>query len=131
MPTEPAAVISGSDAARAALRSQFSRGRKTGAHRSNVLFFNLKLGEIVLQTHAVPTTNLLSFTHPSAPDVNLAWIFQVFLALAHRAAGVAGTVVLKTAFALSVVALSVMLFSDRDLAPVFGHLSPLAGPRHR
>ena len=41
------------------------------------------------------------------------------------------SVVLKTAFALSVIALSVMLFSDRDLAPVFGHLSPLAGPQHR
>jgi hypothetical protein len=41
------------------------------------------------------------------------------------------SVVLKTAFALSVIALSVMLFSDRDLAPVFGHLSPLAGPPHR
>jgi len=38
---------------------------------------------------------------------------------------------LQTAFALCVVALSVMLFSDRDLAPVFGHLSPLAGPPHR
>jgi hypothetical protein len=41
------------------------------------------------------------------------------------------SVVLRTAFALSVVALSVMLFSDRDLAPVFGHLSPLAGAPHR
>ena len=39
--------------------------------------------------------------------------------------------VLKAAFALSVIALSVMLFADRDLAPVFGHLSPLAGPSHR
>jgi len=41
------------------------------------------------------------------------------------------SVVLKAAFALSVLALSVMLFSDRDLAPVFGHLSPLAGAPHR
>jgi hypothetical protein len=41
------------------------------------------------------------------------------------------SVVLKAAFALSVIALSVMLFSDRDLAPIFGHLSPLAGPPHR
>jgi len=41
------------------------------------------------------------------------------------------SVVLQAAFALSVIALSVMLFSDRDLAPVFGHLSPLAGPPHR
>src|SRR5436309_1979090 len=39
--------------------------------------------------------------------------------------------VLKAAFALSVISLSVMLFADRDLAPVFGHLSPLAGPPHR
>ena len=41
------------------------------------------------------------------------------------------SVVLKTAFALCVIALSVMLFSDRDLAPIFGHLSPLAGQQHR
>jgi hypothetical protein len=41
------------------------------------------------------------------------------------------SVVFKAGFAVAVVALSVMLFSDRDLAPVFGHLSPLAGPPHR
>ena len=62
------------------------------------LFFNLRLGEIVLHTGGVPTTNLLSFTHPGAPDVNLAWLFQVVLALAHRWGGIPGTVVLKTAF---------------------------------
>ncbi len=37
----------------------------------------------------------------------------------------------RPAFALTIVALAVMLFSDRDLAPVFGHLSPLAGAPHR
>lgn len=41
------------------------------------------------------------------------------------------SVVLRAGFALAIVALSVMLFSDRDVAPVFGHLSPLAGPPHR
>jgi hypothetical protein len=41
------------------------------------------------------------------------------------------SVLLRSAFALAIVALSVMLFSDRDLAPVFGHLSPLAGAPHR
>ena len=30
-----------------------------------------------------------------------------------------------------VVTVSVMLFTDRDVAPVFGHLSPLAGQPHR
>jgi hypothetical protein len=34
-------------------------------------------------------------------------------------------------FALSVIALAVMLFCDRDIAPIFGHLSALAGPPHR
>jgi hypothetical protein len=41
------------------------------------------------------------------------------------------SVLLRSTFALAIVALSVMLFSDRDLAPVFGHLSPLAGAPHR
>ena len=34
-------------------------------------------------------------------------------------------------FGVFVLALAVMLFCDRDVAPVFGHLSPLAGAPHR
>jgi tetratricopeptide (TPR) repeat protein len=68
------------------------------------VFFNLRLGEIVLGTHGVPRTNLLSFTHPEARDVNLAWLFQIILALAHRAGGIPGTVVLKTAFVVATFA---------------------------
>jgi hypothetical protein len=41
------------------------------------------------------------------------------------------SVVLRTGFALMFVALAVMLFCDRDVAPIFGHLSPLAGVPHR
>jgi hypothetical protein len=37
----------------------------------------------------------------------------------------------QSGFALAVVVLAVMLFCDRDLAPIFGHLSPLAGAPHR
>ncbi len=65
------------------------------------LFFNLRLGEIILARHAVPRTNLLSFTYPEFRDVNLAWLFQIILVLAYRAGGIAGTVVLKTAFVLA------------------------------
>lgn len=39
--------------------------------------------------------------------------------------------VLRTCFALTIVCVSVQLFADRDVAPVFGHLSPLAGVPHR
>jgi hypothetical protein len=34
-------------------------------------------------------------------------------------------------FALTFVVVAVILYCDRDLAPVFGHLSPLAGAQHR
>jgi hypothetical protein len=69
------------------------------------LFFNLRLGEIVLARHAVPRTNLLSFTYPAYRDVNLAWLFQMVLVLAYRLGGIAGTVVLKTGFVLGTWAL--------------------------
>jgi len=38
---------------------------------------------------------------------------------------------LQSFFALSIVLVAVMLYCDRDVAPVFGHLSPLAGAPHR
>jgi hypothetical protein len=41
------------------------------------------------------------------------------------------SIALGSAFALTFLAISVMLYCDRDLAPVFGHLSPLAGVPHR
>jgi hypothetical protein len=41
------------------------------------------------------------------------------------------SVVLRSGFALLIVTVSVMLFCDRDVAPVFGHLSPAAGIQHR
>ena len=69
------------------------------------LFFNLRLGDLILAQHTVPRTNLLSFTYPAALDLNLAWLFQIVLALAYRAGGIAGTVLLKTTFVLGTWAL--------------------------
>jgi tetratricopeptide (TPR) repeat protein len=81
------------------------------------LFFNLRLGEVVLRAHAVPTTNLLSFTWPGARDVNLAWLFQIVLALAHRAGGIPATVLLKTAFVLATFAVLWRVGRRRDAQP--------------
>jgi hypothetical protein len=41
------------------------------------------------------------------------------------------SVVCQTGFALVFVVVSIMLYCDRDVAPVFGHLSPQAGAPHR
>jgi hypothetical protein len=41
------------------------------------------------------------------------------------------SVVANGGFALTLVVLAIFLYCDRDLAPIFGHLSPLAGTQHR
>ena len=41
------------------------------------------------------------------------------------------SVTANSGFALTFVVLAIFLYCDRDLAPVFGHLSPLAGVPHR
>ena len=87
------------------------------------LFFNLRLGEIVLSTHHVPTENLLSFTYPAATDINLAWLFQIVLALANRAAGIPGTVLLKTAFVLGTWAVLFRVAVRRGAQPALAALA--------
>jgi hypothetical protein len=41
------------------------------------------------------------------------------------------SLVAAAGFATTVLVVAVMLFSDRDIAPIFGHLSQLAGVPHR
>ena len=87
------------------------------------LFFNLRLGEIVLSTGHVPTENLLSFTYPGTTDINLAWPFQILLALAHRAAGIPGTVLLKTSFVLGTWAVLFRVAVRRGAHPALAALA--------
>jgi len=87
------------------------------------VFFNLRLGELVLGSGRVTTDNLLSFTHPHAPDINLAWLFQIVLALAHRVAGIPGTVLLKTGFVLGTWALLFRVAVRRGAAPAAAALA--------
>jgi len=54
-----------------------------------------------------------------------ATIFPLGRALRRR------SLVFESGFALTFVLLAVFLYCDRDLAPIFGHLSPLAGVPHR
>jgi hypothetical protein len=87
------------------------------------LFFNLRLGEIVLHDHVVPRTNLLSFTYPDTRDVNLAWLFQIVLALAHRAGGIPGTLLLKTAFVLATITILFRVAIRRGAHPAAAALA--------
>ena len=52
-------------------------------------------------------------------------IFPLGRALRPQSAG------FRAGFALVFVAVAVMLYADRDVAPIFGHISPEAGAQHR
>jgi hypothetical protein len=61
----------------------------------------------------------------------IGWTFLIGAAFPLARAFRPGSAAVRTGFALVFVVTSVFLFSDRDTAPVFGHLSPLAGAPHR
>lgn len=107
----------------AALLLAFVAGRCLVPMDETDLFYNLRLGEIILQTGRVPRTNLLSFTNPNFPDPNLAWLFQIVLALAHRAAGIPGTVLLKTGFVTGTFALLFRVAVRRGAHPAVAAVS--------
>jgi hypothetical protein len=41
------------------------------------------------------------------------------------------SVALQTGYALTIIVLAVFLYTSRDAAAIFGHLSPFAGEPHR
>jgi hypothetical protein len=56
---------------------------------------HLLLGRIISEQHAVPETNLLTYTYPDFPFVNHHWLSEVFLYHAHRLIGLNGLIVWK------------------------------------
>src|SRR2546423_9897380 len=61
----------------------------------------------------------------------LGWTILVAAAFPLLAVFPPRSVVLRSGFATTFVVIAVLLFADLDLAPVFGHLSQLAGAPHR
>jgi hypothetical protein len=61
----------------------------------------------------------------------LGWTFLVASVVPLLLAWRPRSAALQACFAAVILLVAVQLFSDRDVAPVFGHLSPLAGTPHR
>ncbi|MBI4096327.1 MAG: hypothetical protein HY425_01275 [Candidatus Levybacteria bacterium] len=61
---------------------------------------HLITGQIILQTHSVPKTNLFSYTYPNFPFVNHHWLSEVFYSLLFQATGFNGLLILNTALIL-------------------------------
>jgi hypothetical protein len=61
----------------------------------------------------------------------LGWLFLIGALFPLARAFRPSSAVLRTGFALVFVVTAVLLYSDRDAAPIFGRMSPLAGAEHR
>jgi tetratricopeptide (TPR) repeat protein len=81
------------------------------------LFFHLKIGDLILQRHAIPFVNLFSFTYPDHPDPDLSWGFQVMVSVLYRLGGFAAIVLLKTLLVTGAAALVWRAMRQRGVGP--------------
>ncbi|RYX99096.1 MAG: hypothetical protein EON84_01985 [Bradyrhizobiaceae bacterium] len=68
-------------------------------------YWQITLGQWMLEHHAVPRTDIYSFTMQGQPWISTQWLAQVAYALAYNSAGWAGPVVLAAASASLAIAL--------------------------
>lgn len=66
---------------------------------------HLKMGEIILQSHQVPKTNLFSYTYPDFPFINHHWLSEVVFYLIFRMSGPNGLLIFATLTVLFVFSL--------------------------
>ena len=96
-------------------------------------FWQIKIGQWILDHGAMPTTDLYSFTRMGAPWISTSWLSQVAFAFSHAQWGWAGPVIL-TAVALALaVAIFVHLLDAQIEAPravLFATLALLLSIHH-
>ena len=61
----------------------------------------LKTGEIILQTKAIPSTNLFSYTYPSFHFINPNWLSEVFFYLIYKYLSFNGLIILSLLLIIS------------------------------
>jgi hypothetical protein len=96
----------------------FALHRALQPMRETDLFFHLKIGQLILERHAIPFRNLFSFTHPDAVDPDLSWGFQVLVALAFRAGGFPAIVLLKALLFTTACALALLVSRRLGASPL-------------
>ena len=81
------------------------------------VFFRLKAGQEILARHALPRSNLYSFTYPDHPDLDTAWLFEVGAAWLFARGGFPALVLAKTAILLATFAAAFAVCRRRGAGP--------------
>lgn len=96
-------------------------------------FWQIKIGQWILDHRAMPTTDFYSFTRTGAPWISTSWLSQVAFAFSHAQWGWAGPVVLTAAAIALALALLVHLLEAHIEAPravLFAMLALLLSVHH-
>lgn len=83
-------------------------------------FWQLRTGQLIWETGAVPTQDPFSYTAPGAPYVDIHWLFQLWLFAVHRLGGEAAVVVGKLAWVLLTLGLLAPIGARRERPAVSG-----------
>jgi hypothetical protein len=75
-------------------------------------FWQIKVGQWILDHRAVPYSDLYSFTKPDAPWISTSWLSQVLYAAVHSQWGWAGPVILASLATAATAAIFVYLLSE-------------------
>jgi hypothetical protein len=75
-------------------------------------FWQIQVGQWILDHHAVPQTDFYSFTKFGSPWISSSWLSQVLLAVSHSGFGMAGPVILSALAIAATVAVFVFLLDD-------------------
>lgn len=76
---------------------------------------HIKLGEIILQSRAVPKINLFSYTNQDFPFINTHWFFEVFSYLFTQTLGIQAYLVFKLAVIIFASFLTLKLFYRKNI----------------
>ena len=63
---------------------------------NNDMFWHLKAGQIIFETHQVPHQDLFSFTVPGREWIDAQWLFQLVIYLLYRVSGFAGVIIMAS-----------------------------------
>lgn len=80
-------------------------------------FWQIKIGQWILDHRAMPTTDFYSFTRAGAPWISTSWLSQVAFAFSHAQWGWAGPVILTAVAVALAVAIFVYLLDAQIEAP--------------
>lgn len=86
---------------------------------------HLKLGEITIQTHTVPKTNLLSYTYPNFSFINHHWLSEVVFYVSQKWMGLNSLIFLKAVVIALAIVISVFASGSLWGIIVAFFLSPL------